>query len=210
MRNASDVIGVAENKVLGITRHPNILGKMSSPTRPSTGMSPASAGPIAMVPNRGRNNLNNNTPRRPGKANRTSFNRLSGVNLLTRNNRRASRIQAARARNGSGNNFPYEFRSGVNTLIPNERGSIAEISSTGNLNIENDEGHISTLHPKPGQKLEVVYNRPNNLWNESNLENNENGPWFTPRSPNGNTEAFSVTKTKPAAVIVGVVNRPNA
>jgi hypothetical protein len=162
MRNASDVTGVAENKVLGITRHPNVLGKMSSPTRPSTGMSPASAGPI-VVPNRGRNNLNNlnnNTPRsrKANKANnRNPFNSLSGVNLLTRNNRRAARVQTARARNGSGNNFPYEFRSGVNTLIPNETGSIAGIDSSENLNVENDEGHISTLHLEPGQTFHGMY-----------------------------------------------------
>ena len=212
MRNASDVTGVAENKVLGITRHPNVLGKMSSPTRPSTGMSPASMGPIAVVPNRGRNNLNNlnnNTPRSRKANNRNPFNSLSGVNLLTRNNRRMTRVQRARARNGSGNNFPYEFRSGVNILIPNEQGSIAEMDSYGNLNVENDEGHISTLHPEPGQKVQVMYNRRENEWNESNLEHNENGPWFTPRSPNGNMEAFPVTKNKPSAVNMGVVNRPN-
>ena len=204
-KNVSDVTGVAENKVLGITRHPNVLGKMSSPTRPSTGMSPASSGPIVVAPiNRGNNNLNNlnnNTPTSRRANNRNPFNSLSGVNLLTRNNRRNARIQAARSRNGSGNNFPYEFRSGVNILIPNETGSIAEIDSYGNLNVENDEGHITTLHPEPGQKVQVMYNRRENEWNESNLEiNNEslNGP--------------PVSKNKPSstAVNMGVVNRPNA
>jgi hypothetical protein len=166
-------------------------------------------GPIAVAPvNRGNNNLNNlNNDPQPHNGRRTSFNSLSGVNLLTRNNRRAARVQTARARNGSGNNFPYEFRSGVNTLIPNETGSIAGIDSSENLNVENEEGHVTTLHLEPGQTFHGMYNRPNN---EIELENND-GPWFTPRSPNGNTEAFSVTKNKPYTVQnMGVVNRPNS
>jgi hypothetical protein len=79
------------------------------------------------------------------------------VNLLTRKNRRAARVQTARARNGSGNNFPYEFRSGVNTLIPNETGSIAGFDSTENLNVENEEGHVTTLHLEPGQTFHGMY-----------------------------------------------------